>query len=78
MPSLRFASPRSPGATAWAASDIAALDKKARAMRSPIEKAAASLAKEACTLEKANPGFVSADAVKADCSNAAQLAATTG
>ena len=45
-------------------------------MRSPIEKAVASIARQACTLEKANPGFVSPAAVRSDCANADQLAAS--
>ena len=57
---------------------IARLQKQARGMKSPIEKAVASLARQACTVEKANPGFVTPAAVQADCANADQLAAQAG
>ncbi len=55
---------------------VAKLQKQAGAMRSPIEKAVASIARQACTLEKANPGFVSPAAVTSDCATADQLAAS--
>lgn len=52
---------------------IAKLTRQAGMMKSPIEKAVAALARTACTLEKANSGFVTPAAAKADCAGADQL-----
>lgn len=63
------------GAPHPARPEIAKLQKRAGAMKKPIEAAVASIAKQACAIEKANPGFVTPAAVRSDCANAAQLAA---
>jgi dihydrodipicolinate synthase/N-acetylneuraminate lyase len=64
------------GAPHPASPAIARLQKDAGAMKKPIEAAVASIARQACTIEKANPGFVTPAAVRSDCANADQLAAS--
>jgi hypothetical protein len=66
------------GKSHLAAPQIKALQKQARSMKKPIERTVARLATDACTIEKANPGFVSDAALKIDCDNAATLTASAG
>jgi len=66
------------GKSHLAAPQIKHLQKQARSMKKPIEQTVARLATEACTIEKANPGFVSDAALKVDCDNAATLTASAG